>query len=234
MSSREDQGGDERASEEGTRERLIHAAGEEFARRGFRDATVRDICARAGANVAAVNYHFGDKDGLYIAAMRYSLVLAREKYPVRIEAGEDAPTRLRHYVRGMLSRLLDDGRPAWHGKLMSREMVEPTPALARVVEEAIGPMYALLLSIVAELLGAEESEPRVRLAANSVIGQCLLYKHCQPVLELLATSRHPGTKVEQLAEHIVTFSLAAMAGCRASGTVDAASTRGIERKGRRS
>ena len=47
-----------------TRERLLEAAGEVFAERGFREATVRGICKRANANNAAVNYHFGEKEEL--------------------------------------------------------------------------------------------------------------------------------------------------------------------------
>ena len=219
MSDVAGQSGGGKPVEEGTRERLIHAAGEEFACRGFRDATVRDICARAGANLAAVNYHFGDKDGLYQAVMRYSHELARVRYPVQFSADADASTRLRQFLGGMMSRLLDDGRPAWHGKLMSREMVEPTPALAMVVEETIGPMYALLSSIVAELLGEGKRDvSRVRLVANSIIGQCLMYKHCQPVLKLLERPGQPRDSIEELASHIAEFSLAAIAGLRDGGT----------------
>ncbi|MCX5688744.1 MAG: CerR family C-terminal domain-containing protein [Planctomycetota bacterium] len=215
MSDVAGQSGAGKPVEEGTRERLIQAAGEEFACRGFRDATVRDICARAGANLAAVNYHFGDKDGLYQAVMRYSHELARERYPVQLAADADASARLRQFVRGMMSRLLDDGRPSWHGKLMSREMVEPTPALALVVEEAIGPMYLLLSSIVAELLGnAGRDVNRVRLMANSIIGQCLMYKHCQPVLKLLERPSQRRDSIDELAEHIAAFSLAAIAGLK--------------------
>ena len=49
-----------------TKVRLIEAAGEEFAGKGFDATRIRTICDRAGANIAAVNYHFGDKEQLYV------------------------------------------------------------------------------------------------------------------------------------------------------------------------
>src|SRR6185503_13527137 len=62
---------------ERTRTRLIDAAGEMFAELGFHHTTVRKICQRAGANIAAVNYHFRDKTGLYTEVVRQSMRAAR-------------------------------------------------------------------------------------------------------------------------------------------------------------
>jgi len=56
----------------GTEKRLLEAAGEIFAEHGYRAATIHQICQRAGANIAAVNYHFSDKEQLYHEVIRYS------------------------------------------------------------------------------------------------------------------------------------------------------------------
>src|SRR6267142_6975907 len=121
--------GDDNIAE--TRRQLLEAAGEVFAEVGFRDATVREICRRAGANIAAVNYHFGDKEKLYTEVVRYSQQKALEKHPPLLDVSPNASPekRLRAFVESLLRRIFDTGPIAWHGKLMSREMIEPTPAL---------------------------------------------------------------------------------------------------------
>src|ERR1700744_5622166 len=78
-----------------TRRELLEAAGEVFAEVGFREATVREICRRGNANIAAVNYHFGDKKTLYLEVLRYSSARAMEKYPPLLNVGPDAPPEKR-------------------------------------------------------------------------------------------------------------------------------------------
>src|SRR4051794_20466008 len=87
-----------------TRQRLIDAAGEIFAEQGYRTATVRDICARAGANVAAVSYHSGEKEKLYAAVLRYAPAHATPKSPPHMGLPEGAPAeaRLHSFVLAFL------------------------------------------------------------------------------------------------------------------------------------
>ena len=107
---------------------------------------MREICRRAGANIAAVNYHFGDKETLYAEVLRYAHGKALEKYPPLLDVAADAPPekKLRAFVNSLLLRIFDKGPTAWHGKLMSREMIEPTAALDSLVEERIRPMAGQL------------------------------------------------------------------------------------------
>src|SRR5215831_1144132 len=87
-----------------TRERLLEAAGQVFSEKGFRDATVREIVRRAGgANIAAVNYHFRDKEGLYAAVLEHFAHAAVAKYPAHGGLPPDATPaeQLHAFVRAL-------------------------------------------------------------------------------------------------------------------------------------
>ncbi len=196
-----------------TRQRLIEVAGEVFADQGFRSATIRDICGRAGANVAAVNYHFGDKERLYLDVLEHAHRTSLQRYPPDLgtTADSSAEDRLRAFIRSFILRLLDDGVPAWLGKLMAREMVEPTPALDGLVERVMRPLFVRLVGIVGDLAGPNADQERVRLCAQSVVGQLIFYRHAQECLRRLGPDAICGRdKVEAIAEHVSRFSLAAI------------------------
>src|SRR5688572_30958106 len=104
-----------------TKTRLLEAAGEIFAEFGYRAATVRQICDKARANVAAVNYYFGDKEQLYLAVLRSVPEAHAEKYPYAAQpaAGSTPPkVRLYMYIESLLNRVFDTGRPGWHAKII--------------------------------------------------------------------------------------------------------------------
>ncbi|MBL8875793.1 MAG: CerR family C-terminal domain-containing protein [Phycisphaerae bacterium] len=195
-----------------TRARLIEAAGEEFAENGFAKATVRDICAKAAANIAAVNYHFRDKETLYLETLRHAHRYSIEHYPHHGGLASDAPAkdRLRAFVRAFLAKMLDADRPKWHGRLISREMTEPTPALTLIIEEGVRPQFAALCAIVHELAPSLKGES-LEASAASVIGQALHYHHCNSMIKRLYTERKDGFPfdLEFLTDHITRFSLAA-------------------------
>jgi AcrR family transcriptional regulator len=202
------------ASHAETRRQLLEAAGEVFAASGYRDATVREICRRAGANIAAVNYHFGGKETLYAEVLRYAHGKAMEKHPLLPDVGPDATPekKLRAFVHSLLMRIFDQGPTAWHGKLMSREMIEPSAALDSLVEERMRPMAGQLWQIVAEILDCPLNYERVRHCAFSVVSQCVFYHHCRPVVSRLFPKQEAldAAGIERLADHITNFSLAAM------------------------
>lgn len=196
-----------------TRQRLLEAAGEVFAERGFWNATVRDICRRAGANVAAVNYHFGDKEQLYAAVLLYAHRCAMEQYPhtMGLSPAATAVEKLYAFVLSFLWRVLDQGRPAWRDKLLARELLEPTAALDQLVEEELRPRAIYLEAIVQELVGPEAPVERIRLCTMSIVSQCLFYHNARNLLARLYPAQvYDAAMVERLAQHITQFSLGAL------------------------
>jgi AcrR family transcriptional regulator len=193
-----------------TRAKLIAAAGEVFAEFGFQGATVREICQRAGANVAAVNYHFRDKLGLYTEVLRESISANQGEIMQQAVANAKTPQEaLRLLIAGMLRRMYSEDRPAWNFRIMAHEMAQPTPALAHVINEVLRPRYNQLRGIIGQILHLSPDHETTRLYAHSVIGQVVHYVHARPVIGIL----WPDLKLAQLkdrqlvANHIADFTL---------------------------
>src|SRR5262245_57443958 len=125
-----------------TRERILDAAGEVFAEKGLRDATIREIIARAKANLAAVNYHFRGKEGLYAEVLEREMRAMHAKHPLDADGGTPE-RRLKAFVDAFLRRVTDRGSRV--GRLMSREMIDPTAALDLLCERVIRPIYERLV-----------------------------------------------------------------------------------------
>lgn len=198
---------------EETRLRLLSAAGQLFAQKGYQAATIRDICRRAKANVASVHYHFGSKEKLYEAVLRHAHDEALRRYPpdMGLDGAASPEQKLAIYVRSMLLRMLAKGENAWHGALMAREMVEPTPMLARFVDRFIMPRADILRRIVADILGPGADPFLVGLCTQSITGQCRGYVFSRPIVaRLFPELTFDEQGVERLAEHITRFSLAAI------------------------
>lgn len=194
-----------------THDRLIESAGYIFAEKGFRAATVRAICSRAGANVASVKYHFAGKRKLYEAVLFHANAWADTHYPWNWDESASPEARLRKFVECFLLRILDPGRPAWHGKLMAREMVDPTPSYRMMIRELAQPMFGRVEKIVLELAGPNAERHEVNLLVNSVIGQCLFYRQASRlVADLQGTKAYSGEDIGMLSRHIVSMSLDGM------------------------
>ena len=197
-----------------TRQRLVEVAAEVFADMGFRHATIRDICQKAGTNVASINYYFGDKEKLYRAVFNYARQCAAPELWVQ-DSIADPEERLRAYIRGLITSIFAEGRPAWLGKLIAREMVEPTEALDEFVEEQIRPNHVRLKSLVKELVGPDTDEEVARLATLSITAQCVYYYHCRSVLSRLYPQETFDSKtISEMVEHIVRFTLAGLKGLK--------------------
>ena len=193
-----------------TRDRLLKAAERQFAERGFKRVTVRDICRAARANVAAVNYHFGGKEGLYREVLGLATEVVRSTTDAGRKAGEGCPPeeKLRRYFSVFLQKALAPGHENLH-HLIQREIDDPTAALDRFVEEAVRPRVEYLASIVAEMTGRDRSDPLVLRCVGSILPQALVYVRQNAIAERLGFRfRGSHADIEQAAQHIAAFSAA--------------------------
>ena len=197
---------------------LLAAASEVFAEKGYRDATIAEICERAKANVAAVNYHFGDKETLYIEAWRHSFCESLKRHPPDGGVSDDAPPeeRLRGQVIALLRRIADENNKEF--LIVHRELANPTGLLEEVMRKDLRPLRDKMEAPVRELLGLRASENQVRFCAIGIVSQCIT-----PMLvRRMDRERQDGKDdspgiddIDSYANHVVKFSLAGIRAIRA-------------------
>lgn len=196
-----------------TQRRIIEAAGEIFADSGYNHTTVRAICVRARVNVAAINYHFGSKKNLYLAALKYWRAKAFEKYPfdpTDYTTGT-AAERLGACVRTLLFRVLDEGEGSRFAKLMVQEFIRPTSGFDVIVDETVRPFFTFLSNTVRQLFPTPPPDNTINLCCLSIAGQVLqLYMGRHVIRRLLDRESLNRQEIEAVAEHITAFSMYAI------------------------
>jgi AcrR family transcriptional regulator len=203
-----------RKQERETQTRLLESACEIFAKKGYRDATIAEICERAGANIAAANYYFGDKQTLYSEAWRLSFQRSLKTYPPYRDNQPDVSAEDRLYSRilSILRRIADP--ESLDFDIMFKELASPTGLLAEVIQETIEPIRQEFFVLLRELLGENASDLQIQLCQMSIRAQCF---------DLILRERRRNTvtdnpsirglslidlDIEKLANHICRFSLA--------------------------
>jgi AcrR family transcriptional regulator len=191
-----------------TRNRLLEAACEVFAEKGYQAAKVADICRRAGANVAAVNYYFGDKAALYTEAWQETFKkFAGPKPPdSTITSAEE---HLQIYIHSLIQNFTEQGDQGQFTRLYLMELANPTGLIQNIWHDLIDPRRQALLGIIRKIMGTEATDEKVLFCEMSVINQCrvLLTIRRSDLEYLLGQSLSPDL-IKRLADHITRFSLA--------------------------
>jgi AcrR family transcriptional regulator len=187
--------------------KLLEAAAEEFARHGFGSARVRQIVDAAQVNLAAVNYYFGGKEGLYRATLRYLAGQLHAKAP-RAQPERSPEERLERRIFAILDRFIGAERPSPLGRVLAHEAMDPTGNLEPLLENTMQPELERIQAILREIAGPSVGESQLSHAALGILGQCLLYLYARPAIELISPSLRPGAQTCRfLAGQITQFSL---------------------------
>lgn len=191
-----------------TRRALLEAAGEAFAQHGYAKATSKEICERAKANIAAVNYHFGSKDGLYAAVLQeaHARIVSIESMAATASSKVDAKLKLRMFLSRIVRQVANGGRTGWELRVLSREILSPSPMMSGLIEKQIAPKAGFLRGILAEVMKLPHDHPAVSRSLINIMG---------PILMLLVTDRTIQRKVapqlnldaDAMTEHLVAYAL---------------------------
>ena len=203
-----------RKDELGTRRQLLEAAGQVFAERGFDRATGKEICQKAGANIAAVNYYFGGMTGLYAAVLHeaHNRLVTPDALSAAVAGKSDAKAKLRAALQLFVRAITGTRVDVWVLRVLGREIVAPSPALKGYEIKVRKPKVLIMKGIVGELLGLPEDHPAVARCCISVMAPCIMLligdrKTLKGIFPALAIGPDDA---DSLAEHLTQFALAGL------------------------
>lgn len=196
--------------------KLLTAASDVFAEKGFRDSTVAEICKRAGANISAVNYYFGSKEALYQESWRHSFAESVRVHPQDGGVRDDAPAedRLRGQVRALMARIADENNRDFF--ISQMEFVNPTGLLEEVMKSELIPLREKTLAIVRELLGPGATDEQILYSETCIISMCLHPMLIRRVRKMAKKTEAPVI-IDDLGAfegHVMKFALAGIASIR--------------------
>lgn len=195
-----------------TREKIFEVAGPVFAEKGFQGTTVRELCDKAGVNVASINYYFGDKQNLYSELVRHAQRRCEAQHPLPQWDNETAPERrLYDMVLTLLEQLSVAETAPWEVQLLMREVLNPSRGGVEVAEEYFTPFFKILLDVIESMTPTSLSLNHLAKIGLSVLSQCLIYRYGSETIAKIAPSVlgvEGKPDVETLAQQITNFSIA--------------------------
>jgi AcrR family transcriptional regulator len=198
-----------------TRTKLIEAAGQLFAERGFDAATGQEICRRAGVHAAAIVYHFHGMRGLYdavLAEARRRLV-STEALAAAVESQRDAKLKLESFLGVIVQALTSPVSRSWAGKLFGRIYITPSVAYGQPHDRALTGRAAILKSIVSALTGLPPEDAAVARACLSIMAPCvvLLLFDRRKLRYVFPDLRLGAEDAARITRHLADFALAGVA-----------------------
>lgn len=161
---------------EKTREHLLETAGRVFAAKGFDAATGKEICELAGANAAAVAYHFGSLDGLYEAVLleARNRLASTETLTSVIAGDRDPNAKIESFIALLVKTLAGPGSHSWAARVIGREIISASKICGEFSDGELQGRAELLKTLVSELTGLPREHAVVSRGVASIIAPFLL------------------------------------------------------------
>ena len=196
-----------------TRQRLLEAAGHVFAEQGFDRAMGKEICKRAGVNTAAINYHFGGIENLYLALLEEvrNRMAATDSVVAAIGTETDPKSKLRAFFALIVTAVLRSDSSAWMGQIMGRELITPSGATEALWKNARVRM-AFFKREIAKVLELPVDHPAVERGCVSVMAPMhwLLIVDRRLIKRIFPNLGFGPNDADALVDHMTDFSFAGL------------------------
>ncbi|MFT7723459.1 MAG: CerR family C-terminal domain-containing protein [Roseateles sp.] len=200
-----------RADGEATRTRILEAAGELFAGTGYAETTNKAIAARAGVDLASINYHFGNRGGLYQAVLAEAHRRLVDVDDLRQVADSGLPptAKLRLLIEQLVARATQEPQ-SWHLRMLAREVLAPTSHLQTLIQDEAQPKMAIAKRVLGEITAIAEDDP--------ALTRCLLSVAAPGLMLMVGGRNFPGPAQEvfrmspqTIVDHLYHFALGGLA-----------------------
>jgi AcrR family transcriptional regulator len=201
-----------------TKKRLLNVAEALFAQKGYDAVSIREITAAAHCNLAAVNYHFGNKQNLYLEVFRARWVPRAKRlqeYFRKSLASQDSPTPAavaKSLAQAFLVGPLSDEERHRHHQLMVRELGQPTEAFELVAEQVIRPFFKELADTLRPVMPSGIGEERLMLNILSIFAMVLYFNFARVAVTRITGHEYDSAFKARLVEHIIEFTHRALGG----------------------
>ncbi|OIR13797.1 biofilm operon icaADBC HTH-type negative transcriptional regulator IcaR [mine drainage metagenome] len=215
--------GQQPAAQEETRWRLLQAASEVFAEVGYHAATTREICKRAGVNLASIHYHFGDKAELYREVFRLPFLNECNTFNTLDIAGVSLEQGLHAFYQWFFPPVAEeDPMLQLFMRLHAREEAEPSGVLGDAMMQAFRPSHDKLQALLCREFGLKKPDAEVDRITFAVLGMATFYFHNRAAVNNFAPKLIAGQKAsEVMAERLVGYAVALIEADRKRRTVAA-------------
>ncbi|MGM9569438.1 MAG: TetR/AcrR family transcriptional regulator [Phascolarctobacterium sp.] len=144
-----------------TRAKIIDCAGRLIAQHGFEATTSKLICTTAQVNMAAVNYHFGSRDGLYLAVLKeaHTYLMNLDLLTELENSTEAAETKISQLIDLYINSILRDN--SWYVEVWARELLQPSSFFQEVFQGEVVPKLNSVLRLFASYLGITTTDKRL-------------------------------------------------------------------------
>lgn len=163
-----------RTDGEATYNRILEAAGELFAAAGFAETTSKAIAARAGADMASINYHFRSRGGLYEAVLieAHARLISIERLQALTATDLPARDRLRRIIEELVENATADR--GWHARVLAREILAPSSHLPTLLQGAVIVKLPIVLGVLSEITAIPADAPALLRCLISVLAPCAM------------------------------------------------------------